>query len=106
MSLYMSVCLSLKIIIFSSRTTGPVSNLAQSTKNHTNEGPHTFTRELGNSKNKPTIFVNLLQNHWANFNKTWHKASLGKGNQVCSNDGRFPFPWGDNSEIVKVIDNF
>ena len=22
----------------------------------------------------------LLQNHWANFNQTWHKASLGKGN--------------------------
>ena len=21
----------------------------------------------------------LLQNHWANFNQTWHKASLGKG---------------------------
>ena len=22
----------------------------------------------------------LLQNHWANFNQTWHKASLGEGN--------------------------
>ena len=21
----------------------------------------------------------LLQNHWANFNQTWHKTSLGKG---------------------------
>ena len=21
----------------------------------------------------------LLQNHWANFNQTWHKASLGEG---------------------------
>ena len=21
----------------------------------------------------------LLQNHWANFNQTWHKVSLGKG---------------------------
>ena len=21
----------------------------------------------------------LLQNHWANLNQTWHKASLGKG---------------------------
>ena len=24
-----------------------------------------------------TTFKNLLQNHWANFNQTWHKASLG-----------------------------
>ena len=22
----------------------------------------------------------LLQNHWANFNQTWHKTSLGEGN--------------------------
>ena len=22
----------------------------------------------------------LLQNHWPNFNQTWHKASFGKGN--------------------------
>jgi hypothetical protein len=21
----------------------------------------------------------LLQNHWANFNQTWHKSSLGEG---------------------------
>ena len=30
----------------------------------------------------------LLQNHWANFSKTWHKASLPwvKGIQVCSNE--------------------
>ena len=30
------------------------------------------------------VFVNfshflLHQNHWANFNQTWHKASLGEG---------------------------
>ena len=24
-------------------------------------------------------FLNLLQNHWANCNQTWYKASLGKG---------------------------
>ena len=24
-------------------------------------------------------FYLLLQNHWANFNQTWHKASLGEG---------------------------
>ena len=22
----------------------------------------------------------LLQNHWANFNQTWHKSFLGEGN--------------------------
>jgi hypothetical protein len=22
----------------------------------------------------------LLQNHWTNFNQTWHKSSLGEGN--------------------------
>ena len=27
----------------------------------------------------------LLQNHWANFNQTWHKASLDEVIQVCSN---------------------
>ena len=25
-------------------------------------------------------FQLLLNNHWANFNQSWHKASLGKGN--------------------------
>ena len=25
------------------------------------------------------LFHILLQNHWANFNQTWHKASLGEG---------------------------
>ena len=29
----------------------------------------------------------LLQNHRTNFNQTWHKASLGEGIQVCSNEG-------------------
>ena len=26
-----------------------------------------------------SYFQHLLQNHWANFNQTWHKASLRKG---------------------------
>ena len=26
------------------------------------------------------IFKNLLKNHCANFNQTWHKVSFGKGN--------------------------
>ena len=44
----------------------------------------------------------LLQNHWANFNQTWPKASLGEGIQVCSNEGPRPFPRGDNYEIAKI----
>ena len=43
----------------------------------------------------------LLQN-WANFNHTWHKASLVKGAQVSSNEEPHPFPRGDNYEIVKT----
>ena len=44
----------------------------------------------------------LLKNHWANFNQTWHKAPLGEGIQVCSNEGPRPFPRGDNYEIAKI----
>jgi hypothetical protein len=29
----------------------------------------------------------FLQNHFANFNQTWYKSSLGKWIQVCSNEG-------------------
>ena len=36
----------------------------------------------------------LLQNHWANFNHTWHKAPLVKGIQVSSNEGPPPFSKG------------
>ena len=32
--------------------------------------------------------------------KTWHKASLCGGIQLCSNDGPRPSPRGDNSETV------
>ena len=36
----------------------------------------------------------LLQNHWANFNQTWHKAPLVKWIQVCTNEGPPPFSKG------------
>ena len=43
------------------------------------EGPCPFTR--GENYEIAEIHLqnlkNLLQNHWANFNKTWLKASLG-----------------------------
>jgi hypothetical protein len=48
----------------------------------------------------------LLQNHWANFNQTWHKSFLGEGIQVCSNEGDCPSPRGDNSKRVKISATF
>jgi hypothetical protein len=50
-------------------------------------------------------FQLLLQNHWANFNLTWHKSSLGEGIQVCSNGGQHPSLRGDNSEREKIFKN-
>ena len=45
----------------------------------------------------------LLQNYWANFNQTWHKASLGKGDSsLLKWRAPRPFPRGDNYEIVKI----
>ena len=43
----------------------------------------------------------LLQNHWTNFNQTWHKASMGDRDsiQVYSNKRPRPFLRGDNNEI-------
>ena len=40
----------------------------------------------------------LLQDHWANFNKTWVKKI-----QVYSNEGSHPFSRGDNSEYTLTI---
>ena len=47
-----------------------------------NEGSRIFPRGVNKtySENTLTKFKNLLlQNHWANFNQTWHKASLSEG---------------------------
>ena len=38
----------------------------------------------------------------ANFNQTWHNASLGEGIQVCSKEGPRPFPIGYNYEIANI----
>jgi hypothetical protein len=43
-----------------------------------------------------------LQNHWVNFNQTWHTSSLGKGDSSCTNEGVNPSPRGDNSKRVKM----
>ena len=48
-------------------------------------------------------FLLLLQNHRADFNQIWYKASLGEGDiQVCSNEGPCPFPREDNNKRVKM----
>jgi hypothetical protein len=44
----------------------------------------------------------LLQNHWANFNPTWHISPLGERFQFCSNEGNCPSPRGDNSKRVDM----
>jgi hypothetical protein len=57
-----------------------------------NKGPGSLQRG-DNHKNVEMgvgLFKNLLENHWANFNQTWHKSSLGEGVQVCSNEGDSP----------------
>ena len=33
-----------------------------------------------------TFKILLLENHWANFYQTWHKAPLVKAIQICSNE--------------------
>ena len=46
-----------------------------------NEGPNPFSKGdyYKNSENTLTkLKTSLLQNHGANFNKTWHKASFGE----------------------------
>ena len=48
------------------------------------------------------FFPLLLKNHWANFNQTWHKASLGKRDTSLFNEEPFPFARGDNCKVVKL----
>ena len=40
-------------------------------------------------KNTLTKLKNLLQNHWANFNQTWHNASLVEGDSSLEPMGQF-----------------
>ena len=45
----------------------------------------------------------LLKNQPANFNQTWHKASLGeRGFKFVQMKGPSQFPRGDNYEIAKI----
>ena len=45
-------------------------------------------------------FYLLLQNHWANFNHSWHKACLGEHDSILFKGRAPPFPRGDNQEKV------
>lgn len=44
-------------------------------------------------------FKNKLQQHWVNFNQTWHKAPFGKGDSKI-------FSKGVNQELLKNFDKF
>ena len=78
----------LHIFIFISRTTWPISTKL-GTKHpgwrwfkfvKERATPYSKGRSLQNRENTLIKFKNLLlQNHWANFNQTWHKAFLGEG---------------------------
>jgi hypothetical protein len=46
---------------------------------------------------------NLLQNQQANFNQTWYKSSLGKGNKNCLNEGPGSLPRGDNHKNTNMV---
>ena len=47
-------------------------------------------------------YLKIFSEPLTNLNQTWHKASLGEGIQVCSNEGPRPFPKADNSEKVQL----
>ena len=48
-------------------------------------------------------FSSSSPNNWANFNQTWHKASLGEGDSIYfSYEGARLFPRGDNYKIGKI----
>ena len=51
-------------------------------------------------------FQLLLQNHWANFNQTWHKASLCKGDSNFTNNGLHSSSRADNSRIIKIYGGY
>jgi hypothetical protein len=54
-----------------------------------NKGPGLLQRgdNKKNVKRGVGSFKNLLQNHLAKFNQTWHKSSLEEGIQGCSKKG-------------------
>ena len=86
--------LTVHIFIFFSRTTRPIST-RYSTKHpwvignqvYSNEGTRLFPREDNNQIAKSIAQIkNFLQNLLVSFKQTWHKVSLGKWMQNCSNE--------------------
>ena len=93
--------------IFFSRNTEPISTKhgskhpwVEGIQVCSNEGPRPFPRgdnyeivkiHRWNLKNP------LLQNHWANFKQSWHKASLGEG------DSCFFFQMKNQYILIKLI---
>ena len=98
-----------KLFRLSSSSTDPICqfqpNLAQSIlgfKPCYEEQQH-FLRGDDNEYRKHINKVwNLLKNHMANFNQTWHKASLGDRDSIFLIGRPCPFPRGDNYEIGKI----
>ena len=89
LSVHLSICK-----LFTLRTTGPISTKFGTKRPWvkgilvcSNEGPCLFPR--GDNYEIANIYrwnlYNLLQNHEANFNQTWHKASLGEENEGFTN---------------------
>jgi hypothetical protein len=62
-------------------------------QNCTNQGAGPFQRG-DNHENRVESFKNILHNHWANFNQTWHKASLRDGDSELYKWRTIPFPKG------------
>ena len=95
------------IFISFSWTRGPISTKhpwVRGIQICSNEGPHPFPRgDTKFSESTLTKFKNLLQNHWANVNQSWHNASLGKRDlRFFLNEGSRPFPRGNYYEIAKI----
>ena len=72
-----------------------------------NKGSRPFPRRDNNDKAKYIEDIKnlLLQNHCANFNQTWHKASMDGGNSTLNKKGPFNFQKGDNafSILIKAL---
>ena len=52
---------------------------------------HTFSEGGDKSENILTTYKNLpLQNHWANFNQTWHNLFIGERDSSYSNERQPP----------------
>jgi hypothetical protein len=45
-------------------------------------------------------FKNLLKNHWANLNQTWHKSSLGENSNLIKWRGLLEIHWNFKRNIL------